>query len=225
MPRRGWTSGCDRCLASSCQRPVSQVRALVTDVSDSPAAVDSWASANCSRWIHMLRITSLNESYQILMLLSGFANAVTRAPMSAGVSSGTEARQRHSLVKDPMCLDRPTTHGGIPESTQQALARDLEGRSSDFRKIFASTSEWTTLSLESCAAPPEAVSTASPSSPQLLEQEERPSNRRARETYVHIARDEVRDLTAGAASSFKWPHSTIKRANAAAAVSQLLTPL
>ena len=103
--------------------------------------------------------------------------------------------QRHGLVKDPMCLDRPTTYGSVPEST-------------------GSTSAWTTLSLESCAAPPEAVSTASPPSPQLLEQEERPSNRRARETYVHIARDEVRDLTAGAASPFKWPHSTIKRANA-----------
>ena len=42
-----------------------------------------------------------------------------------------------------------------------------------------------TLSVESCAAPPEAVSTASPSSPQFLEQEERQSNRRARETCFH----------------------------------------
>ena len=48
--------------------PTSQVGALVTDVSDSPAAVDYWASANCSRWIPMLRITSLNESYQLPML-------------------------------------------------------------------------------------------------------------------------------------------------------------
>ena len=29
----------------------SQVRALVTDLSDSHAAIDSWASANSSRWI------------------------------------------------------------------------------------------------------------------------------------------------------------------------------
>ena len=92
---------------------------------------------------------------------------------------------------------------------------DLEGRSSDFpENLCVNIGVDPTLSLESCAAPPEAVSTASPPSPQLLEQEERPSNRRARETYVHIARDEVRDLTAGAASPFKWPHSTIKRANA-----------
>ena len=65
MPRRRWTSGCARCLASSYQRRVSQVRALVTDVCDPPAAVDSWASANCSRRIPMLRITSLNESSKL----------------------------------------------------------------------------------------------------------------------------------------------------------------
>ena len=52
------------------------------------------------------------------------------------------------------------------------------------RKICGSTTVGVdpTRSLEACATPPEAVSTASPSSPQFLEQEERPSNRRARET-------------------------------------------
>ena len=52
------------------------------------------------------------------------------------------------------------------------------------RKILGSTTIGVdpTLSLESCAAPPEAVSTASPSSPHFLEQEERPSNKRPRET-------------------------------------------
>ena len=60
---------------------------------------------------------------------------------------------------------------------------DLEGRSSDFpENLCVNIGVDHTLSLESCAAPPEAVSTASPPSPQLLEQEERPSNRRARET-------------------------------------------
>ena len=49
MPRRRWSSRFARWLASHDQRPASQVRASVTDVSDSPAAVDSWASATCSR--------------------------------------------------------------------------------------------------------------------------------------------------------------------------------
>ena len=108
---------------------------------------------------------------------SGFADGVTRAPMSAAVSSGIEVRQRHSLVKDPMCLDRPTTYGGVLECTRQALARGPRGAL--FKLPGTSLAA---LSLEPCAAPPEAVSTASPSSPQLLEQEERPSNRRAKET-------------------------------------------
>ena len=47
--------------------------------------------------------------------------------MSAGVSSGIEVRQRHSLVNDPMCLDRPATYGGVPECTRQALARGPRG--------------------------------------------------------------------------------------------------
>ena len=46
MPRSRWSSGFARWLASSYQRRVSQVRASVTDVCDSPAAVDSWASAS-----------------------------------------------------------------------------------------------------------------------------------------------------------------------------------
>ena len=59
-----------------------------------------------------------------------------------------------------------------------------EGALQTSKKIWGSTTIGVdpTRSLESCAAPPEAVSTASPSSPQFLEQEERPSNKRARET-------------------------------------------
>ena len=69
--------------------------------------------------------------------------------MSAAVSSGIEARQRHSLVKDPMCLDRPITYGSVPECTRQALARGprgalfrLPGKSSGQRR-----SAWTRHSL------------------------------------------------------------------------------
>ena len=71
--------------------------------------------------------------------LSVLANAATRAPMSAGVSSGIEARQRHSLVKDPMCLDRPTTYGGVPECTRQALAMGPRGALQTFSKILGNS--------------------------------------------------------------------------------------
>ena len=67
-----------------------------------------------------VRATNILRELSVAVALtppSVLANAATRAPMSAGVSSGIEARQRDSLVKDPMCLDRPTTYGGVPECT------------------------------------------------------------------------------------------------------------
>ena len=88
-----------------------------------------------------VRATNILRELSVAMALthpSGFADAVTRAPMSAGVSSGIEARQRRSLVKDPMCLDRPTTYGGGFECTRQAL----EGRSSNFQENLRQLSLW-----------------------------------------------------------------------------------